>query len=372
MKKYLSLLMAFILLVSASGVAYAEFDPQGFTSWYIGSQTWMTVNNGHWSSDPADQPTDEEIELMLKAATLPQSAGGQTNNFFIVVRDVEEQRKIIGDKYCAVEDTSTEGTVTILVMADNIISNAEGRMKQAASEISDKAHNFAYLDAGIASGVLITAAQSMGYYTHFWGSDVGPNAPFDLANGDHQSMSLYIKDEYVGKSGYSVNYGEEDMIDPATAVPIRGNYALVSAIVIGKPIAEEAVDVVSFATYHGRPERWAFFDGVHNEAPLSNASYAISETEAVAVSATNEFIGVSNNGIGGTVKVKVIIDGGKIIAIEIIEHAETAGISDSALKDVPASILATQSVDVDIVAGATITSNAVKEAVADALAQAGL
>ncbi|MDO4837965.1 MAG: FAD-dependent oxidoreductase [Clostridia bacterium] len=75
----------------------------------------------------------------------------------------------------------------------------------------------------------------------------------------------------------------------------------------------------------------------------------------------------SANGMGGAVKVAVTVSGGKITAVEVVEHNETAGISDPAIEQMPAKIVDAQSTDVDAVAGATVTSEAIKEAVKAAL-----
>lgn len=83
----------------------------------------------------------------------------------------------------------------------------------------------------------------------------------------------------------------------------------------------------------------------------------------------NEYLGVSPNGMGGKVYVKVTMDGDKIAAVEVVEHHETEGISDPAIEKVPAAIAEANSAEVEGVSGATITSRAIKEAVADALSQ---
>ena len=69
------------------------------------------------------------------------------------------------------------------------------------------------------------------------------------------------------------------------------------------------------------------------------------------------------------VKVKVTMDGDKIAKIDVLSHNETAGISDPAFEKIPAAIIEAQSADVDVVAGATKTSEALIAAVKDALAQ---
>ena len=56
-------------------------------------------------------------------------------------------------------------------------------------------------------------------------------------------------------------------------------------------------------------------------------------------------------GIGGAVKVAVTVEGGAITAVEVVEHAETAGICDPAIEKIPAAIVAAQSLAVDTVTG---------------------
>ena len=58
--------------------------------------------------------------------------------------------------------------------------------------------------------------------------------------------------------------------------------------------------------------------------------------------------------------------------IEVVEHHETEGIGTLAVDQMPGRILEAQSLDVDIVSGATVTSKAILEAVTDALSQAGV
>ncbi len=79
----------------------------------------------------------------------------------------------------------------------------------------------------------------------------------------------------------------------------------------------------------------------------------------------------SARGYGGTVGVKVTIYGGKIKSIIIVSHSgETPAFFEKA-KAVVTKILASQSVNVDTVSGATYSSNGIINAVADALSKAG-
>lgn len=76
-------------------------------------------------------------------------------------------------------------------------------------------------------------------------------------------------------------------------------------------------------------------------------------------------------GRNGIVKVEVTFSDDAIVSIEVKEHAETAGLSDPAINELPGEIVQYQSLGVDVKSGATITSNAILEAVAAAVAMAG-
>ena len=98
------------------------------------------------------------------------------------------------------------------------------------------------------------------------------------------------------------------------------------------------------------------------------AAPVVEEAPAEAAPAANEYIGESE-GFGGKMKVKVTMDGDKIAKIEVLEHGETAGISDPAFEQIPAAIIANQTTEIDAVSGATYTSKGLIDAVNNALAQ---
>ncbi|MDU3687098.1 MAG: FMN-binding protein [Anaerococcus hydrogenalis] len=82
-----------------------------------------------------------------------------------------------------------------------------------------------------------------------------------------------------------------------------------------------------------------------------------------------EYLG-SANGYGGILTVKVNIKNGKISAIDVISQNETPQYFRRAYAVIN-QILSTGSVNVDSVSGATVSSNALKMAVADAIQKAG-
>lgn len=79
----------------------------------------------------------------------------------------------------------------------------------------------------------------------------------------------------------------------------------------------------------------------------------------------------SAQGMNGAVSVSVTFSESEITKVEIVEENETSGISETPLEELPKQIVAYQSLGLDGISGATITSAAIKGAVADAVAQAG-
>ncbi len=77
------------------------------------------------------------------------------------------------------------------------------------------------------------------------------------------------------------------------------------------------------------------------------------------------------NGYGGELEVTVVIEKGNIKEITIGDHSETPGISDGAFDNILPAIIDKQSTEgVDVFASATVTSNAVLQAVEEALSKA--
>ncbi|MEM5816628.1 MAG: FMN-binding protein [Desulfitobacterium hafniense] len=76
-------------------------------------------------------------------------------------------------------------------------------------------------------------------------------------------------------------------------------------------------------------------------------------------------------GKDGPVKIKVTFSQSEITAIDILEQTETPGLGDEALKTVGEQIKAQQSLSVDTVSGATLSSQAMLTAVEDCVKQAG-
>jgi flavocytochrome c len=79
----------------------------------------------------------------------------------------------------------------------------------------------------------------------------------------------------------------------------------------------------------------------------------------------------SAQGNNGPVEVSVTFDGDRITDITVTNHSETAGIAEAPIEKIPTAIVAGQTLKVDVISGATMTSNAILAAVADCVQQAG-
>lgn len=101
-------------------------------------------------------------------------------------------------------------------------------------------------------------------------------------------------------------------------------------------------------------------------AQEAQPSQAIHEGRGVAT-----YTGVGT-GRGGVIVAKVGLAGTTVTSVDVIKHSETPLIAVSALSRIPALVVANQSLDIDVVTGATYTSVGVLAAVRDALAQAGV
>ena len=108
-------------------------------------------------------------------------------------------------------------------------------------------------------------------------------------------------------------------------------------------------------------------------ALVLSAALLLSCASAQAMTA-GTYTGVGT-GMKGEVKVEVVVTDSAIESAKVVEHKETYGIGcgleAAPVEAIPAFVVANQSLAVDTVSGATLTSRAVVNAIADALTQAG-
>jgi len=152
----------------------------------------------------------------------------------------------------------------------------------------------------------------------------------------------------------SVSYSNEtpDFADPAFANLIPSVIAAQSA----------NVDVYTGATMTSN----AFLNAVRD------ALLQAGESETISFNLTSgNFVGVGSGGFYGDIHVEITIDDTlHITNIEVIYSNETPSFADPAFSSLIPSVIAAQSANVDVYTGATMTSQAFLQAIANAIMQA--
>ncbi|MCA1753469.1 MAG: RnfABCDGE type electron transport complex subunit D [Spirochaeta sp.] len=120
------------------------------------------------------------------------------------------------------------------------------------------------------------------------------------------------------------------------------------------------VDVVSGATVTSQ----AMLAAIREAVGAGGGEVSFADVE------DGTYTGVAQ-GYGGDIELELTFAGGELTAIDVLDHSETAGISDPAFEDVVPAIIEAQSPDVDAVSGATMTSDGIMSAVRAALPGGG-
>ncbi|MDU4208590.1 MAG: FMN-binding protein [Finegoldia magna] len=241
-----------------------------------------------------------------------------------------------------------------------------------------------YLSFTLATLVTVAMAFSIISYNKKHKINYATNNKTQIASGSNVEG---LKDgEYEGNSqGYGGDFkvkikiknGELSAINVVTNNETPEYYEKASVIIA--QILEKGntdVDSISGATISSEAIKNAVNDALHKagskkETPKLAQKTQKHNTPNVATKGLKDGVyEASSNGYGGRLSVRVTVTNGKLTNIDVISNNETPSYFNRA-SSVIDRILSTGSVNVDSVAGATISSNAIKQAVSKALAQAG-
>ena len=241
-----------------------------------------------------------------------------------------------------------------------------------------------YLSFTLATLVTVAMAFSIVSYNKKHKINYATNNKTQIASGSNVEG---LKDgEYEGNSqGYGGDFkvkikiknGELSAINVVTNNETPEYYEKASVIIA--QILEKGntdVDSISGATISSEAIKNAVRDALHKagskkETPKLAQKTQKYNTPNVATKGLKDGVyEASSNGYGGRLAVRVTVKNGKLTNIDVISNNETPSYFNRA-SSVIDRILSTGSVNVDSVAGATISSNAIKQAVSKALAQAG-
>ena len=183
--------------------------------------------------------------------------------------------------------------------------------------------------------------------------------------GEIYSVTVVENNETMGIGSMAVDQLPAKIVEAQSAEidGVAGATMTSNAI---KAAVTEALEQIGFGT------------AVAAEAPAeepveeATAEGAAAEETAAAAPEGAQTVTVTKPGVfGEDVVVEVVADAGKIYSVTVVENNETMGIGSMAVDQLPAKIVEAQSAEIDGVAGATMTSNAIKAAVAEALEQIG-
>ena len=241
-----------------------------------------------------------------------------------------------------------------------------------------------YLSFTLATLVTVAMAFSIISYNKKHKINYATNNKTQIASGSNVEG---LKDgEYEGNSqGYGGDFkvkikiknGELSAINVVTNNETPEYYEKASVIIA--QILEKGntdVDSISGATISSEAIKNAVEDALHKAGSKKETPKLAQKTEKpntpnVATKGLKDGVyEASSNGYGGRLSVRVTVKNGKLTNIDVISNNETPSYFNRA-SSVIDRILSTGSVNVDSVAGATISSNAIKQAVSKALAQAG-
>ena len=74
----------------------------------------------------------------------------------------------------------------------------------------------------------------------------------------------------------------------------------------------------------------------------------------------------------GNIKIQVAVEDNKILDVRLLENSETPSHASKAMEQIPREIIKKQSLDIDAVTGATVTSKAILKGTAEALKNLGI
>ena len=205
---------------------------------------------------------------------------------------------------------------------------------------------------------------------------------FDLADGIYKGTGT----GYAGEVTVAVTIKDKQI----TAIDILSSSddaaffnrakAVIDRIIAGQTLD---VDVVSGATFSsngiisavknaltGEKDSGETGESQSGNAAVQGSTLSLADVQDAAAYKNGTYYG-TGTGFGGTLKVKVVISRGKITSIEVVENHDDSSYLNRA-EALIGNIISSQSTNVDVISGATYSSNGIKSAVRDALRQAAV
>ena len=373
MKKTAVLILALVLIGLLSCVSA---DTGEFTQWMASGATSGT-NTQAFLPGAENRPSKEELTTMLKYANTYFQCHALTGTHFIVIQDKAEQEEIMGF-FASRLGLDCSGTVMVLVMADGVKDQEHHAAQYFPGSSAENGGNPEYwnmyygiYEAGWATGYLNLLARDMGYRTRVYAALNIPNAEtgevmtygtggnFKYINGENWEISKFMQ----SKDG-TENF-DHYVMALKDHIPLEGNVTLLCAMIIGKV---DETDAVSAATVYDdmRMQNFDFWDWNDDYQPMTNQELAAAAKLADGKE-DGEYTGTGTD-LHGEISLKVTVKDQQITALEVTEDTKSVLFSDeAAITAFLDSIINGQTLEVDGISGATLETDAIKDAIRNAL-----
>jgi len=144
-----------------------------------------------------------------------------------------------------------------------------------------------------------------------------------------------------------------------------------------KKVIVSAIVMLAFALYaifyHKSAQTVPATTGESNEG-AGTTSATVTSSKSAGQYKDGTYMGSAANAYYGTIQVKAVIQNGKISDVQFLQYPhdqeESIEVNQQAMPSLKQETIQSQSANVDIVSGATQTSQAFKESLASVLAQA--
>lgn len=253
------------------------------SAWLADRRNVAAARGGRFLPGDENAPTNEELERIMHTANNYMWCHGLSAPHFIIIRDPEEQAKLLGSM-----GITGDGTVTVLVLADGVSDQEHHKEPYTGRDIGNADEHYwrmyyCIYEAGEAASMLNLAAISEGYRVRSYGAidlfNQGVKDQFPESDG----ISIWFAGgnfDYIGGANWDISKytsskdGSEKFMHwfeggkneageswRGREVEVDGNLTLLCAIVIGTIDESNPESNTScYTTSNGQNNNYNFWD----------------------------------------------------------------------------------------------------------------
>lgn len=275
--------------LAAAEAKVAEFEAgtaiskPALAAWLADRRNVAAARGGRFLPGDENAPTNEELERIMHSANNYMWCHALTAPHFIIIRDPEEQAKLLGSM-----GITGDGTVTVLVLADGVADQEHHAEPYTGRDIGNADEHYwrmyyCIYEAGEAAAMLNLAAISEGYRVRSYGAidlynqgvkDEFPESDgisiwfaggnFDYIGGANWDISKYTSSKDGSEKfmhWFEGGRNENGEAWKGREVAVEGNLTLLCALVIGTIDESNPESNTScYTTTNGQNNNYNFWD----------------------------------------------------------------------------------------------------------------